>query len=463
LNFIALIILGLLTVWPVVLLWRVEDGRDAERFFGGRPVPFAAGLGFVLATWITVNTIMAAPEVTYRLGLLGALAYSAIGAFGLLGFGWFFGRVMSRWPEIRSMGDFTRTRFGPPFHPLLLLGAGVYALGALIAPGLAGGILVERLLGVPYAVSAVVLYGMGCLLFMRGGFMMVLRSAVFQVTAILLAVLVMPLIVYLNVSIPAVYIGVMERAPQTLALSQGEGWLFLFTGLFMALGEVMIDNSYWQQASALTAAKARRAFGLAGIGWAFVPFAMSMLAFVALAMMPELDAVTVAPQVIETYVGVWGLWLLLGCIWLAAMSSIGAIISGLVTLVLREWEGLQGKPIANGQRIYRARWIALGVVLPLLLITMMRPVSLIDVLIWLGVINAAFLGPFLIGALGCRLTSKGASVVVSLSLASGYGTYFYYSPFTGVILSGVLSLVLCGLLEWMPITRRQRLDSAQEP
>lgn len=231
----------------------------------------------------------------------------------------------------------------------------------------------------------------------------------------------------------------------------------------MALGEVMIDNSFWQQASALSAAKARRAFALAGIGWAFVPFAMSMLAFVALGTMSDINPVAVAPLVIEAHVGVWGLWLLLGCTWLAAMSSIGAFISGLVSLVLREWEQVQGRPMANGQRIHRARWIALGVVAPLLLITIIRPSSLIDVLIWLGVINAAFLGPFLVGALGRRLTSKGATTVVSLSLAVGYGTYFYHSPFVGVILSGVISLVLCGLLEWMPIAYRQSLDSPKEP
>lgn len=454
----ALAMLVAVALIPLSVAWRGGVTRDLEQFLGARPISFVSGLGLTLATWLTVNTLLAAPEITYRMGIMGAFAYSAIGAVGLITFGWFYGRMARAWPGVTSVGEFVRRRFGAPLQPLLLAGILVYVLGALTAPVDAGGVLLERLLGIPFWLSSLGLYGATALLVAMGGFPAVLRASLFQLMLILLIVLVLPTLVYLNVSIPAVYEGIAARAPETFSFGAAEGWLFLAAGSLIAIGEVLMDNSFWVQASALTPGRARRAFAAAGIGWAFVPFAMSTLAFVGLATMDETSPVMVVPLVVARYTGPVGLWLLALCVWLAALSSTGAILSGLVTLILREWAARWPTPKPEPNRLQLARWLAVILSAIPLGISSLRPTSLIDVIIWLGVINAAFLGPFLVGVCGRRLTSAGATVAALLSLGLGYGLY-NISPWYGVISSGLCSLVLCALQEALLTLRGFRAGS----
>ena len=72
------IILGTFSVLWVLLGWLW--GRRAKSFddhvLAGRNIGLALGTATAMATWVTSNTTMAAPQLAYQLGLWGMIGYS---------------------------------------------------------------------------------------------------------------------------------------------------------------------------------------------------------------------------------------------------------------------------------------------------------------------------------------------------------------------------------------------------
>ena len=65
-------------------------GREAEQLddyvLAGRRVGLALGTATVMATWVTSNTTMAAPQLALQMGIWGMIGYS-LGSVGLFMFG----------------------------------------------------------------------------------------------------------------------------------------------------------------------------------------------------------------------------------------------------------------------------------------------------------------------------------------------------------------------------------------
>ena len=90
-GYVLLIAFGFL--WIALGLWW---GRKASTYDGfavaGRNVGLALATATAVATWITSNTTMLAPQFALELGIWGALAYSTA-SFGLFAFAPMSGRI----------------------------------------------------------------------------------------------------------------------------------------------------------------------------------------------------------------------------------------------------------------------------------------------------------------------------------------------------------------------------------
>ena len=90
-------------------------GRRAKTYDGyavaGRNVGLALGTATAVATWITSNTTMLAPQFALQLGIWGALAYSTA-SFGLFAFAPMSGRIRQVMPEGYTAVEFIRGRYG---------------------------------------------------------------------------------------------------------------------------------------------------------------------------------------------------------------------------------------------------------------------------------------------------------------------------------------------------------------
>ena len=96
------IVLGAFSVLWIFLGWfwgRHSDELD-DYVLAGRRVGLALGTATAMATWVTSNTTMAAPQIALQMGVWGMLGYS-LGAVGLLMFAPLAGRI--RRPDARRL------------------------------------------------------------------------------------------------------------------------------------------------------------------------------------------------------------------------------------------------------------------------------------------------------------------------------------------------------------------------
>src|SRR3546814_13958996 len=103
----------------------------------GRNVGLAFGMATVMASWVTSNTTMLAPQFALEFGVWGMLA-SSTGSLGLLLFAPLAKRIRALMPNGYTSGDFIRLRYGTPTLILFLIISISYGFFWLINLDLAG-------------------------------------------------------------------------------------------------------------------------------------------------------------------------------------------------------------------------------------------------------------------------------------------------------------------------------------
>jgi Na+/proline symporter len=163
------LILAAFSVLWIILGW--YWGRKAteleDYMLAGRRIGLALGVATAMATWVTSNTTMTAPQLTLQLGVWGMLGYS-LGSVGLILFAPLTKRIKHLLPNGYTSGDFIRLRYGKGAWRVFLIISLVYAVGWLISLGMAGGVLINSLTGIDYRfgmtviISICVLYSAVC-------------------------------------------------------------------------------------------------------------------------------------------------------------------------------------------------------------------------------------------------------------------------------------------------------------
>lgn len=437
----VLALLGGLHILAVCRRRRPDTPTVAE-FLGGREqLGLLQGVTAILGFWVTGNTILAAPEVSYRFGVVGLIAYSFLGTIALLIFAPLAKRLGTQFPDVVSSGTFFRLRFGEYNYRLYVTFYFAYVMGVLVTQGVAGAIFLRQMAGVPYWAGVVFTFAVSSAYAAIGGFRGLVDLSLAQVALILLSIVVVPPLVYMNVGIPDVYQRLWERQPWALNLSSPAGWRFLVAGTVMGAGEVLIDNVFWQRARAIRPARVRLVFALAAVAWGFVPFALSTLAFVALAdglIPPSLNLV--APLVAYQHAGSSAVMLLFVAVWVAVVSTIASELNAFVHLLLVQGPANQHSKLGT---VSAAHWLTLGFGTLAALFSLWPFGSLIDILVFLGVINAAYISPILFGVWSRKLSSREALIAVLAGVVLGYVVYFLWDPGLGVLISGAVSLIIC--------------------
>src|SRR5690554_1366593 len=126
--------------WIAFGYWLGRSNRSHEDFaLAGRQVGLALAAATAMATWVTSNTTLVAPQLTYQFGVWGMVGYS-FAALGLLLFAPLAARIKLLMPKGHTSGDFIRLRFGrQAWWPFIVISL-IYAIGWLVSLGMAGGI-----------------------------------------------------------------------------------------------------------------------------------------------------------------------------------------------------------------------------------------------------------------------------------------------------------------------------------
>jgi Na+/proline symporter len=439
------IILGLGVLFIAVGYYLSRAVSTADEFIlGTGKLGVAMGSASLLAFWITGNTTLAAPEAAYTTGILGAVGYGFLGGIAVILFAPIATRIHEVIPHGRTVGDFYSARFGGTNYYVFLIFLLIYVFGILITQGIGGGVILEQVFGIPYLLAVVLSFVIVISYSMLGGFQSVTGVAFFQIILILVAVAGVVPFIFFRQGAHNVYQGILENNPDLLSLTLPAGLLFMFGGAMFGIGEVFMDNTFWQRAYAVRRDRLLPAFVISGIGWAFVPIAVSTLAFIALAegLQPE-QVNQVAPLVAQRFGGSFASYMFLVVVWSAILSTAAASLNAFASVILNDLVPRFRPNLGDPEQKRYGAVITVVVGVLALLLTLPQFTSMLQMLIFIGVINAAFIYPITLGLFWRRMTPTAALLAGVVSPVVGYIVYFTVGSLQGIVASGWVSLLLC--------------------
>ena len=442
-----IILAGFSALW-VTLGW--YWGRRSEQLddyvLAGRHVGLALGTATAMATWVTSNTTMAAPQIALQMGIWGMFGYS-LGAVGLLMFAPLAARIRRLMPSGYTSGDFIRLRYGKVAWRVFLAISLFYSLGWLVSMGMAGGILIHALTGIPYhyGMTVIVVICVGYTLL--GGFRAVIGTDFIQALLILTGVVVIAVLAIDKVGFEPIHDALTEKRPELLNLLMPASIMFLFNNLLFGVGEIFHSNVWWSRAFSFREGVGFKAYTLAGVLWAPIPI---VAGFIALAT-PALDlnvpaADMVGPMVAAEILGTTGAVLVLIMVFSALSSSLDSLLAATSILVTEDIYRRHIRPDASAARLRRvtARVIVgLGVLTWLLCAP--RITTLAELLYFTGAFVASTIWPIAAGLFWRRASTAGAISGMVIGSAAGLYSYFAVGFYVAALVGAAVSM-LCVLV-----------------
>ncbi|WDQ16422.1 sodium:solute symporter family protein [Rhodopirellula sp. P2] len=452
-GYILLAMFGVL--WIVLGWWW---GRQAKSYDGfavaGRNVGLAMGTATAVATWITSNTTMLAPQYALQLGIWGMLAYSTA-SFGLFAFAPMSGRIRKLMPKGYTAVEFMRRRYGwlgtVPFLIISLF----YAVTWLVSMSMAGGKLLNVLSGIPYEVgmSVVVLVCVAYTLF--GGMYAVIGTDFIQSLIILAGLVVVAVAVLTQVEIQEVHEKLSNERPMLLSAFFPAALMALFNNLLFGLGEIFHSNVWWSRAFAMREGVGPKAYALGGVLWLPVPIVAGFLGLAAPALgigISEPD--TAGPLVAATLLGTGGALLVFVVVFCSLASSIDSLLAATSDLIVNDIAEPIQRRVTSKQASdpSKRRWSAIAIIgLGAIAWVAAYPNvgSLATVLFFAGPLVGSCIWPVLCGLYFRSASPVAACASMVLGSALGLVAYFMIGWFTasliGAAVSGITFAVCCFL------------------
>lgn len=437
-----LLIFGLL--WTAAGWWLGRANKDLDDYMlAGRNVGFAFATATAMATWVTSNTTMTAPQLTYQLGVWGMVGY-ALGAIGLLLFAPLATRIKRLLPHGFTSGDFIRRRYGVVAWRIFLVISLCYAFGWLISLGMAGGILVNALSGLDYRIGMSVILLVCVAYTLMGGLRAVIATDFVQTLIIISGVLIVAYLVLRDVGVEQMHAVVSERHPMLLDLLFPAALMFLFNNLLFGVGEIFHSNVWWSRAFAFRAGIGGKAYLIAGLCWLPLPIVAGFVALAAPALGLQVPAADmVGPMVIAQLLGSAGAVLVFVIVFSALASSLDSLLAATGDLITQDVYRGHINPHATEQDALRVgRRVILLLGLGTWLLCLPRLTTLAELLYFTGAFVASTIWPIVFGLYYGRGNGTAAATAMVLGTAGGLWAYFAIGFYVAALVSCALSLLV---------------------
>ena len=449
---IAWIILGAFSVIWIFLGWYLgRNTRTVDDYMlAGRNVGLALATATAMATWVTTNTTMAAPQFALQLGIWGMVGY-ALGSVGLVLFAPLAERIRRLMPGGFTSGDFIRLRYGNTAWRVFLVISLIYGLGWLISLGMAGGVLIEALAGIDYRVGMSVILFICVVYTLLGGLRAVIGTDFVQTLLILVGVVFLAWLTIGKVGFADIHSTVSEERPQLLNLLFPAAIMFLFNNLLFGVGEIFHSNVWWSRAFAFGQGVGKRAYLLAGLLWLPIPIVAGFVALATPALglnVPGADMV--GPLVAAELLGLAGAIVVFIVVFSALASSLDSVLAATADLVTRDIYKGHLRKWADEREVYVAAKtivVVLGVVT--WAVCMLRLGTLGAVLQFLGAFVASTIMPIVAGLYWRRTNRWG--VIAAMVLGTGIGLYSYFAIgfYVAALVSAAISMTLVLFSTWL--------------
>ena len=449
---IGWLILGLFSLLWIALGW--FWGRKAKQLddymLAGRNVGLALGTATAMATWVTSNTTMAAPQLALQLGVWGMLGYS-LGAVGLLLFAPLAKRIRQLMPHGYTSGDFIRLRYGKTTWRIFLLISLFYALGWLISLGMAGGVLIHALTGIDYQLGMSVILFICVAYTLLGGLRAVIGTDFLQTLIILVGVVILAWLAITQVGFEGMHTAVAEERPELLNLLMPAAIMFLFNNLLFGMGEIFHSNVWWSRAFAFRAGVGFKAYMTAGIFWLPIPIVAGFIALATPALglnVPAADMV--GPMVAARLLGAGGAIVVFIVVFAALASSLDSLLAATSDLILQDIYKGHLRPQASQQELQKAaRWVVLGLGVLTWILCMPRLTTLASLLYFTGAFVASTIWPIVAGLYLRRANGAGASLAMLAGTLLGLWAYFTIGFYVAALVSAAVSMAIVLVSLWL--------------
>lgn len=422
-------------------------GRKAkvldDFMLAGRKVGLALGIATAMATWVTSNTTMTAPQLTLQLGIWGMLGYS-LGSVGLMLFAPLTRRIKQLLPFGYTSGDFIRLRYGNTAWRVFLLISLVYAIGWLISLGMAGGVLIHALTGIDYQYGMTVIITICVIYTLLGGLRAVIGTDFIQTLLIIIGVVVLAIMTINKIGFDTMHASLLEERPELLNLLMPASIMFLFNNLLFGVGEIFHSNVWWSRAYAFRKDVGYKAYMIAGIFWLPIPIVAGFVALAAPGLGLNIPAADmVGPMVAANLLGFGGAVLVFIVVFSALASSLDSLLAATSDLVLTDiYKGHINKNASpeHLQRMAKLVILLLGIVTWLLCLP--RLGTLASLLHFLGAFVASTIWPIVAGLYFERATGKGAVLAMLGGTSSGLLAFHYIGFYVAALIAAAVSMAI---------------------
>lgn len=439
---VILVVFGLLWIVFGYFLGRNNKTLD-DYMLAGRNVGLAFAAATAMATWVTSNTTMTAPQVTYELGVWGMVGYS-LGAVGLLLFAPLAKRIKYLLPHGFTSGDFIRERYGVAAWRVFLLISLFYAFGWLISLGMAGGILVNALSGVPYHIGMTVILVVCVSYTLLGGLKAVIATDFVQTIIIISGVIFIAYLVISNVGFERMHTDLQTDRPMLLDLLFPAAIMFLFNNLLFGVGEIFHSNVWWSRAFAFRQDTGARAYFIAGLFWLPIPIVAGFVALAAPSLgiiVPSSDMV--GPLVAGRILGTTGAIVVFVVVFSALASSLDSLLAATADLITQDIYRGHINPGASDAQCFRAgRYIILGLGVVTWILCAPRVTTLASLLYFTGAFVASAIWPIVFGLYFRWATGLAATLAMIAGAGLGLLAYFTIGYYVAAVASAAVSLVV---------------------
>jgi SSS family transporter len=445
--------------------WGRKATQLDEFMLAGRNVGISLATATAMATWVTSNTTMAAPQLSLQLGIWGMAGYS-LGAIGLMFFAPLAKRIRNLMPTSYTSGDFIRMRYGKTTWRVFLLISLFYGFGWLVSMGMAGGVLINALTGIPYAYGMTVIVTICVIYTLLGGLRAVIGTDFIQTILILLGIIALAYLAISEVGFEKIHSSVLEERPELLNLLMPAAIMFLFNNLLFGVGEIFHSNVWWSRAFAFREGVGMPAYLIAGVMWLPIPI---VAGFIALAT-PALDlnvpaADMVGPMVAAKLLGVGGAILVFIVVFSALASSLDSLLAATSDLITQDIYRGHINPLATNEDLRKmAKLIILLLGLMTWLLCLPRLTTLAELLYFTGAFVASTIWPIVAGLYWKRANATGATLAMVVGTVVGLYTYFSIGFYVAALIGATVSMlivVITSLLwpqdfEWQSLSNEVR-------
>jgi len=471
-GWLLLLIFGV--AW-VMLGW--YWGRKAKSLDGfmvaGRNVGLALGTATAVATWITSNTTMLAPQFALQLGIWGMLAYSTA-SFGLFLFAPMAKRIRALMPHGFTSVEFIRLRYGKVAYVVFLVISLFYGVTWMVSMGIAGGILLEALSGIPYFYGMTIILLVCVLYTLFGGLFAVIGTDFIQSTIILLGVVAVAIAVITKAPLEEIHQNLELKRPALLKVFFPAAIMAIFNNMLFGIGEIFHSNVWWSRAFAMREGVGGKAYLMAGLLWLPIPIVAGFLGLAAPALGINLVRPDIAgPVVAAEVLGVAGavlVFIVAFCSLASSIDSLLAATSDVLTtevvrpLFMRHASQKALRRVAGVSIVFLGgltwavclpwasltRWMNEGGNFLSEVIRKGDPIgTLAGVLFFAGPLVCSAIWPILTGLYWRRASRGGAIGAMLLGSGVGLTAYFEIGWYTASLIATGVSFVVTMLSAWL--------------